>query len=252
MSQAWIRRYFDTRSKSAQGVLAQVAPAFVDLDHRRAADARREPGGGARLQVAARARSRMKSLLWLVLVFAAAAALAVFGRTNARATRCSSTRRGGSRFRCCSGIVALLLTFALLYTATRLIGTTRSTFLPAQVRAYRQRRNATAHRARSPLHWQAYLEGRFVRAEREAQACDRPSRAGSPRCSGPAPRTSCAMPNGAGSGSPARKTARHESERAPRFPRRACARRPRFRRGARDPVLAARERSAPRSRRCAC
>src|SRR5213079_1561075 len=60
-----------------------VEAAFLDLDQLRAADHQRQPRGGARLQVAARKRAGMKSLFWLLAVFAAAVALVVLGRVDA-------------------------------------------------------------------------------------------------------------------------------------------------------------------------
>jgi len=108
----------------------------------------------------------MKSLLWLVLVFAAAAALAVFGRTNeGYALLVYPPWR--IEVSLLLGIIALLLTFALLYTVTRLIHNALD--LPGQVRAYRQRRSRERAQGALAAALQAYLEGRFVRAEREAQ-----------------------------------------------------------------------------------
>jgi HemY protein len=65
------------------------------------------------------------------------------------------------------GIVVLLLAFALLYAVTRLVQ--HALELPAEVRAYRERqRRERAQRALAAA-LQAYLEGRFVRAEKEAE-----------------------------------------------------------------------------------
>ena len=108
----------------------------------------------------------MKSLFWLVLVFAAAAALAVFGRTNeGYALLVYPPWR--IEVSLLLGIVALVLTFALLYTVTRLIHNALD--LPAQVRAYRERRSRERAQGALAAALQAYLEGRFVRAEREAE-----------------------------------------------------------------------------------
>jgi HemY protein len=108
----------------------------------------------------------MKSLFWLVLVFAAAAALAVFGRTNeGYALLVYPPWR--IEVSLLLGIVALLLTFALLYTVTRVIHNALD--LPAQVRAYRERRSRERAQGALAAALQAYLEGRFVRAEREAE-----------------------------------------------------------------------------------
>ncbi|HTL26345.1 MAG TPA: heme biosynthesis HemY N-terminal domain-containing protein [Burkholderiales bacterium] len=108
----------------------------------------------------------MKSLTWLVIVFAAAAALAVFGRTNeGYALLVYPPWR--IEVSLLLGIVALVLTFALLYTVTRVVH--RALELPAQVRAYRERRNRERSQGALAAALQAYLEGRFVRAEREAE-----------------------------------------------------------------------------------
>src|SRR5690606_14330621 len=50
---------------------------------RRSARDRRQPSGGPGAQVAPRARAAMKSLLWLLALFAAAVALVVLGRVDA-------------------------------------------------------------------------------------------------------------------------------------------------------------------------
>jgi HemY protein len=108
----------------------------------------------------------MKSLFWLVIVFAAAAALAVFGRTNeGYALLVYPPWR--IEVSLLLGIVALLLTFALLYAVTRLVHSALD--LPSQVRAYRERRSRERAQGALAAALQAYLEGRFVRAEREAE-----------------------------------------------------------------------------------
>ena len=108
----------------------------------------------------------MKSLFWLVIVFAAAAALAVFGRTNeGYALLVYPPWR--IEVSLLLGIIALLLTFALLYAVTRLVH--HALEIPSQVRAYRERRNRERAQGALAAALQAYLEGRFVRAEREAE-----------------------------------------------------------------------------------
>jgi HemY protein len=108
----------------------------------------------------------MKSLFWLVLVFAAAAALAVFGRTNeGYALLVYPPWR--IEVSLLLGIVALVLTFALLYAVTRVVHSALN--LPSQVRAYRERRSRERAQGALAAALQAYLEGRFVRAEREAE-----------------------------------------------------------------------------------
>ena len=108
----------------------------------------------------------MKSLFWLVIVFAAAAALAVFGRTN-EGYALVVYPPWRIEMSLLLGIVALLLTFALLYAVTRLIHGALE--LPSQVRAYRERRSRERAQGALAAALQAYLEGRFVRAEREAE-----------------------------------------------------------------------------------
>jgi HemY protein len=80
----------------------------------------------------------MKSLFWLVIVFGAAAALAVFGRTN-EGYALVVYPPWRIEVSLLLGIVALLLAFALLYAVTRLVH--HAVELPAQVRAYRERRS---------------------------------------------------------------------------------------------------------------
>ena len=108
----------------------------------------------------------MKSLFWLVIVFAAAAALAVFGRTN-EGYALVVYPPWRVEVSLLLGIVALLLAFALLYAVTRLVH--RAVELPSQVRAYRERRSRERAQGALAAALQAYLEGRFVRAEREAE-----------------------------------------------------------------------------------
>ena len=108
----------------------------------------------------------MKSLFWLILVFAAAAALAVFGRTNeGYALLVYPPWR--IEVSLLLGIIGLLLTFALLYAVTRLVH--QALDLPAEVRAYRERQRRERAQGALAAALQAYLEGRFVRAEKEAE-----------------------------------------------------------------------------------
>ncbi len=64
-------------------------------------------------------------------------------------------------------IVVLCIAFALLYVSLRIIATTLS--FPTKVREYRQRRSREAALNALRLALQAYLEGRFARAEKFAQ-----------------------------------------------------------------------------------
>jgi HemY protein len=108
----------------------------------------------------------MRSLFWLVAVFAAAAALAVFGRTN-EGYALIVYPPWRVEVSLLLGIVALLSGFAVLYATLRLIHNTLD--LPLQVRAYRERRRRERAQGALAFALQAYLEGRFVRAEKEAE-----------------------------------------------------------------------------------
>lgn len=108
----------------------------------------------------------MRALVWLIAVFAAAAAIAVFGRLN-----------GGYalfvvppwrvELSLLSFGVAAAVVFAAAYAFARVIG--RTIALPAQVRAYRERRRRERAHGALAAALQAHLEGRFARAEREAR-----------------------------------------------------------------------------------
>jgi HemY protein len=108
----------------------------------------------------------VRALVWLIAVFAAAAAIAVFGRLN-----------GGYalfvvppwrvELSLLSFGVAAAVVFAAAYAFARVIG--RTIALPAQVRAYRERRRRERAHGALAAALQAHLEGRFARAEREAR-----------------------------------------------------------------------------------
>jgi HemY protein len=107
----------------------------------------------------------MKSLLWLLAVFAAAVALVILGRVDT----------GYALFvyppwriemSMLFFAIALLFVFFLLYAAFRLL--THALALPAYVRAYRARRRREHAHAALAAALQAYYEGRFARAEKEA------------------------------------------------------------------------------------
>jgi HemY protein len=107
----------------------------------------------------------MKSLFWLLAVFAAAVALVVLGRVNAGYVlfvfppwRVEFTMLAFS-------ITALAL-FFVLYWIFRLLGQTVA--LPASVRAYRARRRRERAQTALAMALQAYYEGRYRRAEKEA------------------------------------------------------------------------------------
>jgi len=107
----------------------------------------------------------MKSLFWLLAVFAAAVALVVLGRVETGYVlfiyppwRVETSLLFFA--------VALLALFALLYVLARLAG--HALALPATVRAYRARRRSERANAALAAALQAYYEGRYARAEKEA------------------------------------------------------------------------------------
>ena len=107
----------------------------------------------------------MKSLLWLLAVFAAAVALVVLGRIHAGyVVFVYPPYRVEASLLLLA--VGLLLSFVLLYAVARLLGQTIG--LPASIRAFRaRRRRERAHAALSTaLH--AYYEGHYAKAEKQA------------------------------------------------------------------------------------
>src|SRR4051812_40088895 len=107
----------------------------------------------------------MKSLLWLLAAFAAAVALVIVGRVDA----------GYALFvyppwriemSMLLFIVALLVAFALLHAMFRLLS--QALALPAYVRGFRARRRRDRAHAALAAGLQAYYEGRYARAEKEA------------------------------------------------------------------------------------
>jgi HemY protein len=107
----------------------------------------------------------MRSLFWLLAVFAAAVALVILGRVDAGYVlfvyppyRVEVTMIFFA--------IAALVAFVLLYGFVRLMRQVLS--LPANVRAYRTRRRLERAHAALARALQAYYEGRYRRAEREA------------------------------------------------------------------------------------
>src|SRR5262245_38045715 len=107
----------------------------------------------------------MKSLLWLLAVFAAAVAFVILGRVDT----------GYALFvlppwriemSMVFFVAALLGTFVALYVAFRLLAHTLA--LPGYVRAFRERRRRERAHAALAAALQAYYEGRYARAEKEA------------------------------------------------------------------------------------
>lgn len=107
----------------------------------------------------------MKSLFWLLAVFAAAVAIVLFGRVDAGYVlfiyppyRIEMTMLFYA--------IAMTVAFFILYFALRVLG--QAVSLPAIVRAYRARRRRERAQAALANALQAYYEGRYRRAEKEA------------------------------------------------------------------------------------
>jgi HemY protein len=107
----------------------------------------------------------MRSLAWLIAVFAAAVALVILGRVDAGYVlfiyppyRVEVTMLFFA--------LAALASFAILYASVRLFGQILA--LPATVRAYRARRRRERAQGALAAALQAYYEGRYRRAERQA------------------------------------------------------------------------------------
>jgi HemY protein len=107
----------------------------------------------------------MKSLFWLLAVAAAAAALAVIGRADSGYVLFFYPPWRVEMSMVFFAIAAAA-SFAALYIAFRLLGTAVS--LPATVRAWRLRRRRERAHAALAAALQAYYEGRYARAEKEA------------------------------------------------------------------------------------
>ncbi|TMH22388.1 MAG: hypothetical protein E6H63_18990 [Betaproteobacteria bacterium] len=107
----------------------------------------------------------MRSLVWLLAVFATAVALVILGRVDAGYVLFvyPPYRVEVTMF---FFALAAAASFAILYAGVRLLGQILA--LPATVRAYRaRRRRERAHGALAAA-LQAYYEGRYRRAERQA------------------------------------------------------------------------------------
>jgi len=109
----------------------------------------------------------MKSLFWLLAVFAAAVAFVFLGRIDAGyvifVVPPYRVETGLIFF-----VVATVVAFFLIHAALRLLA--HALGLPATVRAYRARRRRERAHAALAAGLQAYYEGRFARAEKEATA----------------------------------------------------------------------------------
>jgi HemY protein len=107
----------------------------------------------------------MKSLLWLLVVAAAAAALAVVGGADSGYVLFFYPPWRVEMSMVFFAIAAAS-SFAALYFAFRLLGGALA--LPATVRAWRLRRRRERSHAALAAALQAYYEGRYARAEKEA------------------------------------------------------------------------------------
>jgi len=107
----------------------------------------------------------MRGLLWLIATFAAAVALAVLGRVTEGVVVLVLPPW---RIEASLALVAVVLAgaFVLGYAVVRLVHHTLA--LPAEVRAWRERRRQTQAQLALAAALQAYFEGRYARAEREA------------------------------------------------------------------------------------
>jgi HemY protein len=107
----------------------------------------------------------MRSLFWLLAVFAAAVALVVLGRIDSGyvVLMYPPYRVEVSML---FFAIALVAAFASLYAGLRLLG--HAVSLPRYVRAYRTRRRRERAHAALASALQAYYEGRYARAEKEA------------------------------------------------------------------------------------
>jgi HemY protein len=107
----------------------------------------------------------MRSLFWLLAVFAAAVALVILGRVDAGYVLFVYPPYRVEMSMLLFA-VALIAGFVLLYVAVRLLGQAFS--LPALVRAFRARRRRERVYTAFAAALQAYYEGRYARAEKDA------------------------------------------------------------------------------------
>ena len=109
----------------------------------------------------------MRVLFWLLAVFAAAVALVILGRVGAGYVMFVYPPYR-VELSLLFFVVASFAGFLLLYAAMRLLG--HAVSLPTYVRAYRSRRRRERAHAALAAALQAYYEGRYARAEKEAAA----------------------------------------------------------------------------------
>jgi HemY protein len=107
----------------------------------------------------------MRALFWLVAVFAAAVALALAGRVaDGYVLLVYPPWRVEASL--LLSVLALAALFAVAYATLRLVNHTLD--LPAQVRAFRERRKREHAQTALAAALQGYFEGRYARAEKEA------------------------------------------------------------------------------------
>jgi HemY protein len=107
----------------------------------------------------------MRLLFWLVALFAAAAALAVAARLDQGYVQFAYAQWRVEMSLLLFGVAALLA-FAALHVLVRLLQ--QAAALPATVRAFRDRRRRERAQAALADALQAWFEGRYTRAEKEA------------------------------------------------------------------------------------
>jgi HemY protein len=107
----------------------------------------------------------MRLLFWLLALFAAAAVLAVAARLDQGYVQVAYAQWRLEMSLLMFGVLALLA-FAVLHALLRLVQ--HAAALPAQVRAFRERRRREQAQGALGDALQAWLEGRYVRAEKEA------------------------------------------------------------------------------------
>ena len=107
----------------------------------------------------------MRGLFWLLAVFAAAVALVILGRVDAGYVLFAYPPWRVEMSMLFFTLAALAV-FVALYVSMRLLG--HAVSLPAYVRGFRARRRKERAHASLAAALQAYFEGRYARAEKEA------------------------------------------------------------------------------------
>jgi HemY protein len=107
----------------------------------------------------------MKTLFWLLAVFAAAVALVILGRVDSGHVILAYPP-WRVEMSMLFFTLAALAAFLVLHGAVRLLG--HAVSLPAYVRAFRDRRRRERAQAALAAALQSYFEGRYSRAEKEA------------------------------------------------------------------------------------